>query len=126
MTVGRAEIDRPIGDDGVEQAPVGDRRRGEGVHRPAAAEDPGEIRVRGGVILDRLEVLPLGGEIVQGAGAVVHAGADGVDMRVLEGGQDHLAVQVDDPRPRPDVRPDLRVRSDIDDPFPPNRHRLGP
>ena len=81
---------------------------GEGRHRPAAADHPGAIRVRGRVRADRRLVARRRSRSSFRSHAIAQqAAADRVDVRVLEAGEERLAVEADDRVAfRPAVDPD--------------------
>jgi hypothetical protein len=94
MVVPVDQVDRAIGDDPVEGGLVGHPAR-EDLHGPAAADDPLGVRMGCGVPGDAAQVLVQ----VGGAGQVALAQFDtphhGVDVRVLEAGEEEPAAQVD-------------------------------
>ena len=95
VAVGGLQQHRPVGDHRVQRRPVG-AAGAEGVHDPAAAEDPGVAGVVGGVaghgggVRRRLDLVEVALGQLQAAGG-------GVDVRVLEPGQDQPAVQAQHP-----------------------------
>src|SRR5260370_36813155 len=79
---------------------------GKQVHGPSRAEDPGVAGVRGGVTADQLEVrLPT---VALGAVAAepIEPCRGCVDVGILKRREQHLAVKLDDLRPRSDQWPD--------------------
>ena len=111
VTVVALEEGRPIWNDRVEQAAVRLAAR-EGGQRPAAAMDPLAVGVGGRMGGDRFEVRGRIGQVVEVAAPGEHAALDRVDMRVLEAGQERLAVELDHPRSRPDQGPHIRRAPD--------------
>src|SRR2546422_926824 len=81
---------------------------------------------RRGVSGDGAHVLVLRLKIVQGALQAADAAADRMDVRVLERGQDHAAVEVHHARVRPDVRGGALIGPDVQDGVLSDRHGLGP
>ncbi len=99
VVVAVRQVDRAVRDDPVEQ-PGGGHATREALHRPAAAGDPLLIGVRGGVRADPGQVLVQVGRPGQVALAHLHPAEDGVDVRVLETGDQQPPGQVDHLGPR--------------------------
>jgi hypothetical protein len=102
------QIDRSVGDDGVQQL-LRRRTALEGLHRPAASGDPLPLRMRGGVRAHgghRLLRCLGPGQVALGE---FETGRDRVDVRVLEAGQQQPPRQVDHFGPGPSEVQDLVV-----------------
>ena len=94
-----SSMHRPVADDRVQGGPV--RAGGaEGVHHPAAAQRPRRLGVVGGVAGHGGRVR-LRLDLVQVALGQLQAAGGGVDVGVLEPGQDQPAVQAQHPGRRP-------------------------
>jgi len=117
------QYDRSFRDDGVEQPAVGEAAR-EGVQGPAAAGEPLEPGVRPGVRGDGVEAAHDGAGAGEIAAVELDAAADGVDVRVLETGQQQAAAQVDDFGARADQR--SRIVADGGDPIAADGHEADP
>ena len=126
VAVRAREVDGAVGDDRVEQFAFRHAARPECGHQPAAAGDPGLLRVRIRVFLDRGDVLVGGSQAVEIAGIGLEAGADRMDVRILKPRQQHAAFQIDDARRRPDVRLQVLVGPDVDDAALADRNGLCP
>ena len=100
----------PVGHDGVDQFLARERAGTEGGHRPAAALDPGLVRMRVGVLLDDGDVLVDRRRRIQVAAVRLDAARDRVDVHVLHARQDHAALQVDDLRSAGRCSPSRRRR----------------
>ena len=111
VAVAVGEVRRAVGNHGVEQLPG---RRPERVvrHRPAAAEDPRQVRVRLGVPADRVERVVGRLAVVDVAAQHVDPGHHGVHVRVLEPRKQQAAGEIDHLGARPAQRQDLVVVAD--------------
>ncbi len=125
VAIGGIEKRRTVGNDRIE---LFARRVGVWKERqlPAAASNPRDVRVRGGVRTDEVEHLGSRLGVVQVTGQHVHPRRDRVDVRIVEARKDHLAVELDDARLWSDERPRVAVGSDKDDTSVADGDRLGP
>ena len=107
VVVAVGQRDRPVGHDLV-QLGGGRQATGEGGHRPAAALDPGEVGVRGGMLADVREIgTTIGRQPAQVAAEPLEAALHRVDVGVGEAGQEQSARGVHDGgAPRRDVLAD--------------------
>ena len=96
MAVGRGEQGRTVGHGGVQVLLARVRLREEG-QVPAAPGDPRGAGMGRGVVADLGHDLVLRPEPVEVAEAELDAAGDEVDVRILEGRQDHAPAEVDDP-----------------------------
>jgi len=108
---------------------VVERRRcrhatGKGRHRPAATQDPLLIRVVGGIGGDHGLVLAHVVGVGQVAAQQLHAATDGVNVGVLETGDQQPTGEVDHLGSRTDQRSDID-RSDRNDAPAQDRHGVG-
>ena len=113
----------PVGDGRVQLLAGGDPAR-EVAHRPAAAQDPLAVGVGCGVLADAPQVLLRPAALREVAERALVSAHRQVAVRVLEAGQHHAALDVDDPRARPGQLRDLRGAADGDDAAVRDRHRL--
>ena len=124
VAVGGLQQHRPVGDHRVQRRPVG-AAGAEGVHDPAAAEDPGVAGVVGGVaghggrVRRRLDLVEVALGQLQAAGG-------GVDVRVLEPGQDQPAVQAQHPGRRSAQVGQVALGAGGGDPAGAHGHGVGP
>ncbi len=125
VAVAVRQEDRPIGHQPVEHV-LRRRAAGEHVHRPAAAEDPRHVGVRGGVLGDQPLVVGQRARVVERALEQVEAAGHRVHVRVLEPGEQHPAAEVDHLGAGADQVGDGVVGADGDDPFALDRNRSGP
>jgi hypothetical protein len=95
-------------------------------HVPATADDPFVVRVGGDVCADRCQDAIAATGRTDVALEPVDTGLDGMDVGVLETGQQKSAGEVDDAGARPDERVDVGNRPDSDDPLATHRDGLRP
>ena len=121
-----ADDHRAIRHDGVDQFPARHRTRAERGHQPAATRDPRLVRVLHRIFLDRRDVLVDTVKSIEVAAVGLDAGADRMDVRILESRYQHAALQVDHARRRPDMRGQVFVESHEHDAAIADRNRLRP
>ena len=126
MAVAAPENHGPVRNDGVDEFLARERAGPEGRHQPAATLDPGLIRMRVRILLDDVDITLDGRDRIQVAAVGLDSARDRVNVRVLEAGDDHAPLEVDDLRLRADVVPGTCVRADIDDAAVVDRDRLRP